>query len=243
MAKNQIYLAIGEEGTRGTKEVTTVGFVPSLSPFIPAMEFDDQKRTEFRGEDSAKGDTLVTRYSKKWSGSLEMPMFTEAGTTAGIIGTLLKHHFGYVVSAQNAATSQYYHMMSPTDDPFATANLSTKALSFNVNINEGATMKNWPFVGGRVAALTFDQETGGPLKVTADLFGQQRAATTAEIGSPAYFAGLVHARTGGVQRLGVLHQQHSQLGAELGKERLEKTRRGDQEPGDYPGLLRDLPAH
>jgi len=183
MAKNQIYVAFGEEATRGTKEATTVGFIPALSPSIPTLEFDDQKRAEYRGEDSNLGDINVTRYSTKWSGSLEFAMFTEAGTAKGMIGTLFKHFFGASTSAQNAATGQYYHMLYPQTDPFSSANLDTKALTLNLNINEGATMKNWPYVGGRVSSLTFDQEAGQPLKVTAEMFGQQRAATTAELGT------------------------------------------------------------
>ena len=42
---------------------------------------------------------------------------------------------------------------------------------------------------------------------------------------------------------GVLHQLYSQLGTDVGKERLEKPRRGDQEPENDSGLLRDLPMH
>src|SRR5207249_671858 len=37
--------------------------------------------------------------------------------------------------------------------------------------------------------------------------------------------------------------RQTQCGTELGKERLEKTWRRNQKPGNYPGLLRDLPTH
>lgn len=188
MAENKLYVALGEEATRGIKEASTVGFVPLLSPSIPVVEFNDKKRKEFRGEDTVKGDTTVIRMDRKWSGSLEMPFFTEAGSTPGMIGTLLKHFFGHVSSAENASTGQYGHMMSPVADPFAAANLGDKALTVNLNLNEGATMKNWPFVGGRVSSLTFEQEAGEHLKVTAEMFGQQRDATTAEIGSQTFAA-------------------------------------------------------
>lgn len=183
MAENKIYCAIGEEAARGTKEATTVGFIPLLNSGIPKMEFDEKRRKEFRGEDTVKGDTAVIRLSKKWGGSLEIPFFTEAGATKGIIGTLIKHFFGKVTSGQNGATGQYAHMFYPVADPFATANLGTKGLTVNLNINEGATMKNWPFVGGRVKSLSFDQEAGNHLKMSVELFGQDKAATTAELGS------------------------------------------------------------
>ncbi len=43
-----------------------------------------------------------------------------------------------------------------------------------------------------------------------------------------------------LQRLRLLDQLHPQLGAGLGKARLEEAWRRDQEPGNHPGLLRDL---
>lgn len=186
MAKSQLYLAVGEEAARGTKEVTTLGFVPVLNSGIPKFEPDEKARDEHRGEDSQKGDTLMTRMSRKWSGSFEIPLFTEAGTTVGMIGTLLKHFFGYVASAENATTGQFAHMLSRPSDPFATANLGAKGLTFNRNINEGATMKNWPYVGGRIKSLTLESEPGGGVKMTIETFGQFRDTVTAEIGSPVW---------------------------------------------------------
>ncbi|MBI5599204.1 MAG: hypothetical protein HY890_05635 [Deltaproteobacteria bacterium] len=188
MAENKIYLAVGEEAVRGTKEAATVGFVPLLSPGIPKLEFDDKHRKEFRGEDSLKGDTTVIRMGQKWGGSLEIPFFTEAGTTKGMMGTILKHFFGKVTSAQNGATGQYRHMLYPVADPFATANLGSKALTLNMNINEGATQKNWPFVGGRVKSISLEQEAGGSLKLSVELFGQKRDTVTAELGGAAFVA-------------------------------------------------------
>src|SRR3990172_5222243 len=138
MAENKIYCAIGEEAARGTKEVTTVGFIPLLNSGIPKMEFDDKRRKEFRGEDTVKGDTIAIRMSRKWGGSLEIPFFTEAGSSKGIIGTLLKHFFGKATWAKNGATGQYGHMFYPVADPFGIANLGDKALTLNLNINEGA---------------------------------------------------------------------------------------------------------
>jgi hypothetical protein len=187
MAENKIYMALGEESARGTKESTIVGFIPCLSPGIPKMEFDEKRRAEYRGEDAVTGDSAVTRFSRKWSGSIEMPFYTEAGTEAGMVGTLLRHFFGSV-STTETPTGQYNHMMYPVSDPFDSANLGTKALTLNLNINEGAVMKNWPFVGGRVKSVSFDQEAGNHLKVTAETFGQFRAAITSEIGSPAFAA-------------------------------------------------------
>ncbi|MDP2689431.1 MAG: phage tail tube protein [Deltaproteobacteria bacterium] len=188
MADNRIYLALGEEAARGVKESTTVGFIPLLNPGIPRLEFDERKRAEFRGEDARKGFSSVSRMGRRWGGSIEMPFFTEAGGTKGMAGSLLKHFFGSAASAENAATGQYHHMMSPVADPFAPVNLGDKALTLNLNINEGAAMSNWPFAGGRVKSLSFEQEAGSPLKLSAELFGQKREAVTAEIGGAAFAA-------------------------------------------------------
>jgi hypothetical protein len=188
MAENRLYMALGEEAERGTKESTTVGFIPLFSPGIPKMEFDDKRRKEFRGDDAVKGDTAIERMSRKWSTSIETPFFTEAGSTPGMVGTLLKHFFGSVTSAQNGSTGQYRHMFYPVADPFSATNLGSKALTVNLNVNEGAVMKNWPFVGGRVKSLSFDQQAGSQLKVSIDLMGQKKADSTVELGSPVFAA-------------------------------------------------------
>lgn len=186
--ENKHYTAIGEEATRGTAESTTVGFVPCLSPFLPQIEFDDKPRAEYRGEETVLGIRAIERLSRRWSGSIEMPFFTEGGTVKGIVGTLLKHFFGKAASGQNATTGQYRHMFYPVADPFASANLDTKALTLNVNIQEGATVKNWPYVGGRVKALTFEQAAGDKLKLVAELIGQKRDASATAIASPTFAA-------------------------------------------------------
>ncbi len=188
MGENKLYLAVGEESVRGTGEVTTVGFIPCLDPFIPTSEFDERARADYRGEVSQNGDTENIRFSGKWAGSINMPMFTEAGTTAGMVGTLFRHFFGSSTSAQNASTGQYYHMMYRVGDPFSSANLDTKALTLNANINEEAVMKNWPYLGGRVGSLTFTQEPGQHLAVALGVFGQKRDTTTAELGSETFAA-------------------------------------------------------
>lgn len=188
MSKRVLYLAVGEEAVRGTKEVTTLGFVPLMSAAVPTSEFADEKRGEFRGDEAAKGEDLVRRLGRKWNGPFEIPFFTEAGTTAGMIGTIIKHFFAHVVSTQNGATAQYAHMMSPVECLEDAAALDTKALTFNLNISEHSAVKNWPYVGGRVKSLTFDFEPGLPVKMTIETLGQFRDTPTAEIGSPVFAA-------------------------------------------------------
>lgn len=188
MSANRLYLAVGEEALRGEAESSVVGFIPLLNPAIPKMEFDDRRRKEFRGEESVKGDTSVARMGQRWAASVEMPFYTEAGSSKGAVGTVLKHFFGRCASTQNGATGQYYHVMSPAEDPFSDTNLGEKGLTLNLNINEGAVVKNWPYAGGRVKALVIEQEAGSALKVTAELFGQRRAETASAIGNPVFAA-------------------------------------------------------
>lgn len=188
MADNQVYLAIGEEATRGTAESTTVGFVPLLSAATPKMEFNDKKRKEFRGENTAKGDTTVNRMDQKWSYSLPMPFYTESGSAKGLVGALLKHFFGKVSSSQNGATGQYRHMFSYEPAMFEAANLGTKALTLNSNQTEGSAVKNHPYKGGRVKSLSFEQTAGEPLTCTIEMMGQSKNAAGTAIASPVFAA-------------------------------------------------------
>lgn len=188
MSTNRLYLAIGEEAARGVKESAAVGFVPLLNPAIPKMEFDDRRRKEFRGEEAVKGDVAVARMARRWSATIEAPFYTEAGSCKELAGTLLKHFFGRCSSVQNGATGQYAHMMSPAGDPFSEAEIGGKGLTLNLNINEGAVVRNWPFTGGRVKSLAFEQEAGSALKLTAELTGQKRADAEVEIGGAEFAA-------------------------------------------------------
>ncbi len=187
MAETKSFIAIGEETTRGTKESTTVGYLPVNSLSLPKPDYMAKKRDEFRGEDTLLGATTEIRMGEKWEGlSLEIPGFTESGGAKGLIGTLMKHFFGKASTAQNGATGQYGHMMYAVSDPFATANLGAKALTLNMNAHHGATLKNHPYVGGRVSKLGFKQETGQSLIFTTDSFGQKLAAIEAGLASPAF---------------------------------------------------------
>ena len=188
MANTVVYLAVGEESTRGAAESATVGFVPLSSLGFPSMEYDEPMRAEARGEDTVKGAVARIRRSGKWGHTVEMPFFTEGGTVKGIVGTMLKHFFGKSATAQNATTGQYYHMMYPVPDPFLAANLGTKGLTLNHNVSEGATTKNHAFTGGRVKGITFSQETGQSLQVSMEMFGQTKVASGTAIASPAYAA-------------------------------------------------------
>ena len=186
MSDNKLYLAVGEEANRGTKEATTVGFIPLADAPKFKFEPEEKARKEFRGEDSLLGLTVIRRVSQRWSSGLKIPVYSEAGTTKGMMGTLLKHLCGKAVSSQNAATGQYLHMMYGVANPDDAANLGAKALTLNHNLNQGAVMKNWPWVGGRNKSIELDQQPGEQLMVSLDSFGQFRDAATSELGTPVF---------------------------------------------------------
>jgi hypothetical protein len=204
------YLAIGEEAARGTGEVTTVGFIPLTEFDLPIPDFMTKKRGEVRGEASRLGHTLERRMGQKVEGSFTFPVFSEAGTTKGIIGTIFKHFMGKVTSAQNASTGQYCHTMYPVTDPFATANLGTKALTLSYNIiADSGVIKNYPIIGVRISKLKFSQKPGEDLLCTVSWFAQKLGTITAGLSTPTYAAenlrmlySMCAMYTGGVTRTG-----------------------------------------
>lgn len=189
MTARIFYLAIGEEASRGIAEKSTVGFIPLKDPSIPAMEFQEDKRQEWRGEQGELGNRESRRLAKKWSASFSTPFFTEAGSTAGMIGTILKHFFGKATSAQNASTSQYLHMLYKVADKFGSGGLGDKALTINTNLSlDGGVTKNIPYVGGRVTSIELNQEIGAPLMFAFEMIGQFNDSPEALIASPTFAA-------------------------------------------------------
>jgi hypothetical protein len=183
------YLAIGEEAVRGTGEVTTVGFIPLTDFDLPLPDFMTKKRGEHRGESSRLGHTLERRMGEKVEGSFTFPVFSEAGTTKGIIGTLFKHGAGKAVSAQNAATGQYAHMIYCVSDPWAAANLGTKALTLSYNIIAASgAIRNYPVIGARITKIKFVQKPPDDALCTVSWVAQKVGPDTAGLASPLYAA-------------------------------------------------------
>lgn len=185
---NQVYVAIGEETTRGTAENSTVGFLPVTSGVEPTPNPDDRRRGEFRGEESSLGDISYRRMSRAWNYELVFNAFSEAGSTKGIVGTILRHFFGFGSSAQNGATGQYYHMMYPVYNPLSTdaGFLGAKALTVNHNSSQGDTVKNFPWAGGICQSLKFTQQPSELLSISIGMVGQALPTAEAEIGSPTF---------------------------------------------------------
>ena len=189
MGEYKNFVAIGEETSRGTKQVSTVGFIPVRNFAPPKPDYMTRKRDEHRGESTQLGHTTEFRMGEKWEGlTLEIPFFTEAGGVAGMMGTLLKHFFGGATSTQNGTTGQYSHMFYPKVDPFGPSNLGNKALTFNMNTMFENTLKNLPYVGGRPRKISFKQEMGDDLIMTVEAMGQKLLTPEAGLSSPTYAA-------------------------------------------------------
>ncbi len=210
MAESRFYLAIGEESTRGVAESTQVGFVPLLSARLPSVEFDESVQEEFRGEDSLAGPYRWVRKSRRWQATLEIPFYTEAGGQPRMMGTIFKHLFGGVTSTQLGTTTAYAHMLYPSSRMYEQGGgLEDRALTLNYNLNEGDTLKNYPYVGGRVVSVGLEQTPGEPLKLTAELTGQFRQAPATALDGPVFPAESLRCDytklaiyTGGVVRTG-----------------------------------------
>ncbi len=188
MGESRFYLAIGEEASRGTAETTTVGFVPLLSGRLPSVEFDEAPVSEFRGESSLLGPAAWVRKRRSWQATLELPFYTEAGGETRMMGTFLKHLFGKAVSLQKGLTAAYGHMLYPSARMYeeGSGELENRALTLNYNLNEGETLRNYPYVGGRVVSVGFEQTPGEPLKLTAELTGQFRDTPSVALQSPVF---------------------------------------------------------
>lgn len=191
MSSNILYAALGIEAARGTKESTTVGFLPLTNPQWPQFEPDDQPKNDWRGEQVSLGNIGKRRMSQKWSHSLEYDFFTESGGgSKAMSGAPIKQCLGFGSSAQNASTGQYIHMMYPVYNPLSTDSgyLGNRAITVNENTSEGDTVKNKPWTGGIVSGLIFTQETGQLLKVSAPMMGQTVGASETAIATPTFAA-------------------------------------------------------
>ncbi len=188
MGESRFYLAIGEESVRGVAETTSSGFVPLLSAKLPSVEFDESVVDEFRGEATLLGPTMWLRKSRRWQATLELPFYTEAGIEPRMVGTLIKHLFGRATSTQLGTTTAYVHMLYPSARMYeeGSGELEGRALTLNYNLNEGDVLRNYPYVGGRVVSIGFEQTPGEPLKLTAELTGQFRDTPVDALASPVF---------------------------------------------------------
>lgn len=188
MAQAVKYVAMGEEDLRGTAEDTAVFFVPVMTGAKPVSEFQDDPTKDFRGAENRLGDQTITRKFESWNTPPDIPLYSELAGPDGPAGIakILKHGLGKATTGAAKEISAYPHMIYPHIDPFDTGSIGSKALTYNDNMSEGATVINTPYVGGRVKALNFEQELPEQLKLSLEMFGQYKDVQGAEIGDEAY---------------------------------------------------------
>jgi hypothetical protein len=145
------YGAFVEEATRGTDPASGYFFIPLMDNIQPTVTYDDQPRKEFRGADTAQGDSSVVRRSGQWTYPFKFAYYPGVE-----IGTLLKHALGFAGTRSVLDTTAYEGIVYSLGDIYDTGNLGTKAIGFVMNADEGGTTKAQYYGGGRITELVID---------------------------------------------------------------------------------------
>jgi len=170
------YLAIVEETTRGTDPTSGYIFLPVMNNLQPTVTYDDQPRKEFKGADTALGDSTVVRRSGQWTMSVECAWYPGAET-----GLLLKHTFGKVDTRVVVDTTAKKGILYPLATLYGTgAELAHKAIGFVVNSDEGGTTKAQYYGGGRIKSLVISGEGTDDVKLTFEVQGPAEHIGTAD---------------------------------------------------------------
>lgn len=159
------YMAICEETTRGTKPTTpTWLFYPLISGLQPKFNPNDESKKEFKGANTALGDSTVTRKSSDFSDTLEAYCYPGAE-----LGLILKHGTGYAGSRSVIDTTAYKGILYPVTMPYGTGMpLANTAIGLCPNTDEAGTTKSQYWGGYRPKSLTFAIKPGEEVKVTIE---------------------------------------------------------------------------
>lgn len=161
------YLAIVEEATRGTDPGSGYMFLPVMSNIQPVVTYDDQPRKEFRGADTALGDSSVVRRSGQWTMTIECAYYPGKET-----GLFFKHCLGKAGSRSVVDTSAYEGVLYPLATLFgAGAELGTRAIGIIPNTDEGGTTKSQYYGGGRVKSIAIKGEGTDDVKLAIEIQG------------------------------------------------------------------------
>lgn len=135
-------IAIVEETTRGTDPGSGYMWLPVMGGLMPQFNATDESRDEFRGADSALGnseDSIVRRES-------QVIHALECAHYPGVeIGLLLKHALGKAGTRAVEDTSAFKGVLYPLSQPYGTGNeLADKAIGIYVLFDkEGVTFKQY----------------------------------------------------------------------------------------------------
>lgn len=161
------YLAIVEETTRGTDPGSGYLFLPVMNNIQPTVTYDDQPRKEFKGADTALGDSSVARRSGQWTMSIECAYYPGEET-----GLLFKHCFGKAGTRAAEDTSAFKGIVYPLANLYGTgAELGDKAIGIEMNTDEGGTTVAQYYGGGRIKSITVTGEGTDDVKLTIEIQG------------------------------------------------------------------------
>lgn len=186
MAKQ--FIALFEQATRGVTLGTEPKlFLPVTGNLQPKFAPTDESRKEFRGADSALGDSSVIRKDSQWTMTLECNWYPGPE-----VGLLFKHLLG--VSGTRAeiptTTGAFKGILYPHAMPYGDGQpLSDKALALIVNTDEGGVTMSRIYGGARVKSCTVKAEGTDDVKLSFELAGpgeyvEAEAAETAGASFP-----------------------------------------------------------
>ena len=163
------YLLIYEETTRGTPGSPTYLTLPITGALQPTFTPTDEPRKEFRGNDTALGDTTVARRSSQWTYTLECVWYPDSPA----IGLLLKHLFGGEGTRTLIDTTAYAGNIYPVASPYGSGSepLADKAIALCPHTDEDGTTKQQVFGGGRIKSCTITITGTDDVKLSFEMIG------------------------------------------------------------------------
>ncbi len=162
------YLALVEETTRGTDPGSGYLFLPITGALQPKFVATDEPRKEFRGADTALGDSSVVRKESQWTYTLECSWYPDSEA----IGLLLKHALGKAGTRSVLETDAYKGILYPLSKFYGTGEeLANKAIGIIPNTDEGGTTKSQYWGGGRIKSVNIKGEGTDDIKLVFEIQG------------------------------------------------------------------------
>lgn len=162
------FLAMYEETTRGTKPGVPVHrFLPVTKGLAPKYAPKDEPRKEFRGADTALGDSSVVRKDSQYTASPEC--FLYPGVELGL---MLKHLFGFAGIRAVVDTTAYRGLLYPVKMPYGSgASLGDKAIALVPNIEREGASASQDWNGARIKSATLSFKQGEDITISFEMQG------------------------------------------------------------------------
>lgn len=163
MAKQ--YLSVYEETTRGQAPGAPARlYVPVTKGIEPKYTPKDESRKEFRGADTALGDTTVVRRESQFTTGPEMAALPGKAT-----GLFLKHLFGFAGARATVDVTANKGILYPVAMPYGEGMpLVDKAICFEPNLDRAGITKSQRFGGNRWKSATITIKPGGDVVLSLE---------------------------------------------------------------------------